>query len=62
MASTHDVAPLSVTLPTYEDTTLGIEPLYGTIMAGNILATIPLLVLFLRYQDLFMKGVAYGTS
>jgi ABC-type glycerol-3-phosphate transport system permease component len=62
MASTHNVAPLSVTLPTYVDTTLGIVPLYGTQMAGNILATIPLLVIFLRYQDLFMKGVAYGTS
>jgi multiple sugar transport system permease protein len=62
MASTHNVAPLSVVLPTYVDSTLGIVPLYGTIMAGNILATIPLLAIFLRYQDLFMKGVAYGTS
>jgi ABC-type glycerol-3-phosphate transport system permease component len=62
MASTHNVAPISVTLPTYVDTTLGIVPLYGTIMAGNILATIPLLIIFLRYQDLFMKGVAYGAS
>jgi multiple sugar transport system permease protein len=62
MASAHNVAPLSVTLPTYVDTTLGIVPLYGTIMAGNILATIPLLIIFLRYQDLFMRGVAYGTT
>jgi ABC-type glycerol-3-phosphate transport system permease component len=62
MASTQNVAPLSVTLPTYTDSVLGIIPLYGTIMAGNILATIPLVVLFLRYQDLFMRGVAYDAG
>jgi ABC-type glycerol-3-phosphate transport system permease component len=62
MASTHNVAPLAVALPTYVDSTLGIVPLEGTIMAGNILATIPLVLIFLKYQDLFMRGVAYGSG
>jgi len=60
MASAPSVAPLAVTLPTLTDTTLGIVPLYGTIMAGSVLATVPLILLFLKYQDTFMNGVAYG--
>jgi ABC-type glycerol-3-phosphate transport system permease component len=62
MASSHNVAPLAVALPTYVDATLGIVPLEGTIMAGNILATVPLVLIFLKYQDLFMRGVAYGAG
>lgn len=60
MASSPSVAPLAVTLPTLTDPTLGIVPLYGTIMAGSVLATVPLILLFLKYQDTFMNGVAYG--
>jgi ABC-type glycerol-3-phosphate transport system permease component len=62
MASTHNVAPLAVELPTYESNVVGIVPLMGTIMAGNVLATIPLIVIFLRYQDVFMRGVAYDAG
>jgi len=62
MASAPSVAPLAVTLPTLTDSTLGIVPLYGTIMAGSVLATVPLLIVFLRYQDAFMTGVTYGNT
>jgi multiple sugar transport system permease protein len=62
MASSHDVAPLAVALPTYESSVLGIVPLLGTIMAGSVLATIPLVLLFIKYQDLFMRGVAYDAG
>jgi len=62
MASTQNVAPLAVTLPTYTNSVIGIIPLYGTIMAGNILATVPLVLIFIKYQDLFMRGVAYNAE
>jgi ABC-type glycerol-3-phosphate transport system permease component len=62
MASDPSVAPLSVTLPTLTDSTLGIVPLYGTIMAGSVLATVPLILVFLRYQDTFMTGITYGNT
>ncbi len=62
MASSHDVAPLAVALPTYESSVLGIVPLLGTIMAGSVLATIPLVLLFIKYQDMFMRGVAYDAG
>lgn len=60
MANTTNVAPLALTLPNFVDKTLGIEPLYGTIMAGCVLATVPLMLMFLRYQQAFVSGVTYG--
>lgn len=62
MASAPSVAPLAVTLPTLVDSRLGIVPLYGTIMAGSVLATIPMIVVFLRFQRAFMSGVTYGSA
>jgi ABC-type glycerol-3-phosphate transport system permease component len=60
MADTSNVAPLAVTLPTLTDRTLGIVPLYGEIMAGSVLAIVPLIIIFLRYQRAFVSGVTYG--
>ncbi len=60
MADTHNVAPLGVDLPTLVDKTLGLEPLYGAIMAGCVLATVPIIFVFLRYQRAFVSGVTYG--
>jgi ABC-type glycerol-3-phosphate transport system permease component len=62
MADSSNVAPLSIVLPTFVDKTLGIEPLYGTIMAGCVLATVPLMLVFLRYQRAFVAGITYGQS
>jgi ABC-type glycerol-3-phosphate transport system permease component len=62
MASAPSVAPLAVTLPTLTDPTLGMVPLYGTIMAGSVLATVPLIIVFLRNQDTFMTGITYGNT
>jgi ABC-type glycerol-3-phosphate transport system permease component len=62
MADTSSVAPLSVTLPTLTDRTLGIVPLYGEIMAGSVLAIVPLIIVFLRYQRAFVSGVTYGNT
>jgi multiple sugar transport system permease protein len=62
MADTSNVAPLQVTLPTLTDRTLGIVPLYGEIMAGSVLAIVPLIIVFLRYQRAFVTGVTYGNT
>ena len=62
MADTGNVAPLAVTLPTLTDRTLGIVPLYGEIMAGSVLAIVPLIIVFLRYQGAFVSGVTYDNS
>jgi len=61
MANTNAVAPLAVTLPTLTDP-VGLVPIYGTIMAGSILATVPLLLVFLRFQDKFINGVTFGAA
>ena len=62
MANTNAVAPLAVTLPTLTDPVMGLVPIYGTIMAGSILATVPLLLVFLRFQDKFITGVTFGAA
>lgn len=62
MANTHAVAPLSVTLPTLTDPVMGLVPIYGTIMAGSVIATIPLVLVFLRFQDKFITGVTFGAA
>ena len=62
MANDHAVAPLSVTLPTLTDPVMGLVPIYGTIMAGSVLATVPLVLIFLRFQDKFITGVTFGAA
>lgn len=62
MANDTAVAPLSVTLPTLSDPVMGLVPIYGTIMAGSVLATVPLVLIFLRFQDRFISGVTFGAT
>jgi ABC-type glycerol-3-phosphate transport system permease component len=62
MASDHSVAPFSVSLTTLTDPNYGLVPLYGPIMAGCVLATIPLILVFLRFQRTFMSGISYEAS
>jgi ABC-type glycerol-3-phosphate transport system permease component len=62
MANSPDVAPLSVVLPTMRDNTLGLTPLLGAMMAGSILMTVPLILLFLKNQSAFMQGVSYSAK
>lgn len=60
MANDHSVAPLAVTIPTLTDPILGLVPIYGTIMAGSALATVPLVLVFLRFKNTFISGVTFG--
>jgi ABC-type glycerol-3-phosphate transport system permease component len=62
MASNSNVAPLGVALPLYTDNVIGAVPLYGAIMAASVLATLPLILIFLRNQRAFMTGVSYGSA
>ena len=62
MANNAVVAPLAVTLPTLTDPVMGLVPIYGTIMAGSVLATVPLVLIFLRFQDKFITGVTFGAA
>ena len=61
MANTPNVAPISFTLPTIRDPIVGFLPAYGTIMAGCVLATLPILIVFLLNQEKFMTGVVVGS-
>jgi ABC-type glycerol-3-phosphate transport system permease component len=60
VATREAVKPIMVALPQLVDPTIGFLPIYGTIMAGCVVATIPLLVVFLRYRDKFMASVTVG--
>lgn len=61
MANDPSVAPLMVILPNLRDTVVGFLPVWGTIMAGCVLATLPILILFLTNQERFMQGVTMGS-
>ncbi len=51
MVATRDsVKPIMVALPQLVDPTVGFLPIYGTIMAGCVAATLPLLAVYLRYR------------
>lgn len=62
MASNASVAPLSIVLPTFTDSTLGLIPLVGAQLAGGVAMTVPFIILFFFTQDAFMKGVSYDTK
>lgn len=61
MVATRDsVKPIMVALPQLVDPTVGFLPIYGTIMAGCVAATAPLLLVYLRYRDKFMASATVG--
>jgi ABC-type glycerol-3-phosphate transport system permease component len=49
-----------VTLPNMTDPNVGFLPVWGTIMAGCTLATLPILVVFIVFQDRFMASATVG--
>lgn len=60
VANQQSVQPIMVVLPQLVDPVIGFLPVWGTIMAGCVLATIPLLVVFIAFQDKFMSSVTIG--
>ncbi len=55
-----DLQPIMVVLPSIKDAVVGFFVPWGTVMAGAVLATLPLLVIFLLFQNWFMSGVVIG--
>lgn len=55
-----EVQPLMIVLPSLVDPISGMIPVWGTIMAGCVLATIPIIIVFLIFQDTFMSSMVIG--
>jgi ABC-type glycerol-3-phosphate transport system permease component len=60
VANDSRVQPILVTLPNMTDPNLGFLPVWGTIMAGCVLATLPILIVFVAFQDKFMSSAVVG--
>ena len=60
VATDPAVQPIMVTLPNMTDPNIGFLPVWGTIMAGCSLATLPILVVFLIFQDHFIASATVG--
>jgi ABC-type glycerol-3-phosphate transport system permease component len=60
VANDPAVQPIMVTLPNMTDPNVGFLPVWGTIMAGCTLATLPILVVFIVFQDRFMASATVG--
>ena len=60
VATKAQVQPIIVILPQMVDPIIGFLPVWGTIMAGCVLSTLPLLIVFVAFQDRFMSSVVIG--
>ena len=60
VATKRAVQPIMVVLPQLVDPIIGFVPVWGTIMAGCVLSTLPLLIVFIAFQDQFMSSVVIG--
>ena len=60
VATKAEVQPIMVVLPQMVDPIVGFLPVWGTIMAGATLATLPILIVFIVFQDKFMSSVVVG--
>ncbi len=56
----REIQPIMVVLPNMTDPIIGFLPVWGTIMAGCVLATLPIILVFIAFQDKFMAGVVVG--
>lgn len=54
--------PIMAMLPTIKDPLVGFFTPWGMLMAGCVLVTIPLIVVFLLFQDKFLSGVVIGAT
>jgi ABC-type glycerol-3-phosphate transport system permease component len=60
MVSNPNYEPIMVALPSLSTSQTGFIVEYELVLAGCVIVTLPLLLLFLRYQDTLMRGVAAG--
>lgn len=62
VATSPTVKPIMTLLPTIRDPLVGFFTPWGMVMAGCVLVTVPLVVVFLLFQDRFMSGVVLGAT
>ena len=55
------IQPIMVVLPNLTDPDYGHFRLWGTIMAGCTLSIIPILIVFVRFQDFFLTSMTIGS-
>jgi ABC-type glycerol-3-phosphate transport system permease component len=60
VANDPHVQPILVALPNLTDPNVGFLPVWGTIMAGCVLATLPILLIFVAFQDRFLASAIVG--
>jgi ABC-type glycerol-3-phosphate transport system permease component len=60
VATRRDIQPIMVVLPNLRDPVVGFLPVWGTIMAGAVLATVPIVIVFFIFRDRFMSSVTVG--
>jgi len=60
VANRPAVQPIMVSLPNLTDPNIGYLPVWGTIMAGCVVATLPILIVFVIFQDRFMASAVVG--
>jgi ABC-type glycerol-3-phosphate transport system permease component len=60
VATKKEVQPIVVVLPQLVDTKIGFVPEWGLIMAGCVLSTLPIIAVFLAFQDWFLRSVVIG--
>jgi ABC-type glycerol-3-phosphate transport system permease component len=60
MVSNPKYEPIMVALPSLSTSQTGFIVEYELVLAGCVIVTLPLLLLFLRFQDTLMRGVSAG--
>lgn len=60
VATKKEFQPIVVVLPQLVDTQIGFVPEWGLIMAGGVLSTLPIIAVFLAFQDWFLRSVVIG--
>jgi len=61
VANDSSVEPIMVFLPNLRDQVVGFLPDWGTIMAGCVLTSVPVMIVFLLFQKRFISGVVVGS-
>lgn len=60
VATKKEFQPIVVVLPQLVDTQIGFVPEWGLIMAGGVLSTLPIIAVFLAFQDWFLSSIVIG--
>lgn len=61
-AADSSVSPFAVSLTTLRDPSLGVTQLYAPTLAGCLIATVPMVLVFLRFQRTFMASAVFSAE